>query len=60
MGLVMEEDGYKVRYGAKFPKTTRPAVYDEDISNNATNVVRAKVEAVHTSKIADYELFPAV
>ena len=39
MGLVMDEDDYKVRYDTKFPNTTRPAVYDEDISNNATNVV---------------------
>ena len=39
MGIVMDEDDYKVRYDAKFPKNTRPAVYDEVISNNATNVV---------------------
>ena len=38
IGLVMDDDEYKVRYGAKFPKTTRPVVYDKDISNNATNV----------------------
>ena len=37
--LVMDKDDYKLRYGAKFPKTTRPSVYDEDISDNATNVV---------------------
>ena len=55
----MDDDEYKVRYGAKFPKTTRPVVYDKDISNNATNVAWAKAEAVHTSKIADYQLFAA-
>ena len=54
MGLFMDKDDYKVRYGAKFPKTTRPAVYNKDISNNATNVVRAKAEAVHMAKVADY------
>ena len=48
-----------MRYGAKFPKNTRPAVSDEDISNNVTNVVRSKAEAVHTAKIADYQLFSA-
>ena len=57
MGLVMDEDDCKVRYGANFPKTTRPTVYNEDISNNTTNVVQAKAEAVHTSKIADYQFF---
>ena len=50
----MDKDDYKLRYGAKFPKTTRPSVYDEDISNNATNVVWAKAEAFHTAKIVDY------
>ena len=59
MGLVMDEDDYKVHYGANFPKITRPAVYDEDISNNATNVVRAKEEAVNTAKFVDYQLFAA-
>ena len=53
----MDKDDYKVRYGAKFPETTRPAVYDEDISNNTTNVVRSKTEAIHTAKIADYQIF---
>ena len=37
--LVMGKDDYKVRHGAKFSKTTRTAVYDEDISNNAMNAV---------------------
>ena len=46
-------------YGAKFPNTTRPAIYDEDISNNAMNVVQAKADAVHTAKITDYQLFAA-
>ena len=31
MGLVMEKNDYKVRCGDKFPNTTRPAVYNEDI-----------------------------
>ena len=54
MGIVMDKDYYKVLYGAKFPKTTRPSVYDKDISNNSTNVVQAKAKAVYTTKIADY------
>ena len=59
MGLVMDEEDYKQRYRANFPTPTKPAVYYETIKNNATNVVQAKDEAIHTSKIADYLLFAA-
>ena len=59
MGLFMDKDDYKVCYGTKFPTTTKPAVYNKDIPNNATNVVRAKAEDVHTAKIADYQIFAA-
>ena len=51
--LVMDKEDYKVRYCAKFTKTTRTAVYNKEISSNATNMVRERVEAVHTAKIAD-------
>ena len=59
MGLVMDEDDYKVRYGAKFPMTTNHAMYDKDITNNAMNVVRAKAETIHMSKIVDEQNFAA-
>ena len=36
---------------------TKPAIYDETIPDNTTNVVQAKAEAIHTAKIADYLLF---
>ena len=55
----MDEDNYKQRYCTKFSTPTNPAVYDETIPDNATNVVWAKAEAVHTSKIVDYLLFAA-
>ena len=51
MGLGMDKYNYKQRYWAKFPRTTKPAVYDDTIPNNATNVVWAKAEAVRTAKI---------
>ena len=57
MGLVMEEENYKQLYRAKSPTPIKPAVYDETIPNNATNVVQSKAGAVHTSKIAYYLLF---
>ena len=59
MGLVTEKDDYKALNGTKFTNTNRTAIYDEDISNNATNVVRAKAKAVQMAKIADYQLFAA-
>ena len=58
-GLVMDEDNYKRRYHAKLPMPTNTTVYDETITNNATTVVQAKTEAVHTAKIMDYLLFAA-
>ena len=59
MGLVLEEDDYKYQYRSKLPTPTNPAAYDEMIPKNATNAVRAKAEAFHTAKIADYLLFAA-
>ena len=54
IGFVVDEDNYKVLYCSKFPTITKPVVYDNDIPNNATNVDRAKAEAVHAAKIVDY------
>ena len=53
MGLVMDKEDYKQRYCVKFPTSTKPAVYNETLPNNATNVIRAKAESVHTTKISD-------
>ena len=57
--LVTYEEDYEQHYCTKFPTPTNPAVYDEAIPNNTTNVARAKAKAVHTSKIADDPLFAA-
>ena len=59
MVIVMDEDNYKQWYRAKLPMTTKPAIYDETIPNNAMNVVQAKAEAICLAKIADYLLFTA-
>ena len=59
LGLVMYKEYYEQRYCSKLPTSTKPAVYNESIPNNATNVARAKDEAVHKPKIADYQLFAA-
>ena len=57
LGIVMDERNYKQRYCTKFPKPTNPNIYNKTIPNNATNVYRAKDEAVCTAKIAYYQLF---
>ena len=51
IGLVSDKEVYKQRYLAKFPNPTKLAIYDETIPNNATNVVQAKAEAIHTEKL---------
>ena len=58
LGLVMYKEYYKQRSCTKFPTPTKPA-YDKTIPNNVTNLDRSKAEAVHTAKIADYELLAA-
>ena len=42
MVLIMDKDDYKLHYRTKLPMTTNPSVYDEDIPNNATNVVHGQ------------------
>ena len=59
MGLVVNKDNCKVRYGIKFLKTTKPTVCNGYIPNNATHAVCAKAEAVHTAKTTDYHIFAA-
>ena len=59
LGLIMDKEYYKQRYWIKFPTTTKPAVCDEKIPDNATNVDCAKAKAVYNANIADYQLFVA-
>ena len=59
VGLIMDEDAYKARHGANFPTPSRPAIYDVDITIDASNVVRVLHEASHTAKKEDYRLFAA-
>ena len=59
VGLMMNEDAYKTRYCANFPTPARPAIYDVEIPINATNAVRTRREAAHTSNKEDYRLFAA-
>ena len=56
----MDEDTYRARHGANFPTPSRPEIYDVDIPINASNSVRVRHEALHTSKKEDNRLFAAV
>ena len=46
----MNEDTYKMRYGANFLTPTQPAIYDVKIPIDASNAVRVCCEAAHTVK----------
>ena len=50
VGLIMDEDAYKALHGANFPTPSRPAIYDVDIPIDASNTVRVRREAAHTTK----------
>ena len=55
----MDEDAYRAGHGANFPTPSRPAIYDVNIPIDASNAVRFRREATHTSKKEDYQLFAA-
>ena len=40
VGLIMNEDAYKMCHGANFPTPTCPSIYDFDIPIDASNSVR--------------------
>ena len=59
VGLIMDEDAYKARHGTNFPTPSRPAIYDVDITIDASNAVRVRLEAEKIAKTEDYQLFSA-
>ena len=56
----MDEGAYKAHHGADFPTPSCPAIYDVDIPIDASNAVRVRRKASHTTKREDYRLFAAV
>ena len=54
VGLIMDENAYRARHGANFPTPSCPAIYDVNIPIDASNNVRVRHEAAHTSKKEDY------
>ena len=53
IGLIMEKYYYTDHLGAPFPRPNRPEIYDKSIANGATDVIRAKSEAIHRACITD-------
>ena len=55
--LIMDKTDYSERFGAPLPRPKLPAIYDESIANGATGVIRAKAEAIHCTRITDWDEF---
>ena len=53
IGIVRAKPAYLKRYGEAFPEPTRVGAYDLKIDDNATTVVRARLEAAHKERRAD-------
>ena len=52
ISLILPEAAYTTRYGAAFLESKRAGAYDATIDNDATAVVRARIEAAHKEKRA--------
>ena len=57
IGIIWAKPAYLKRYGEAFPEPTRVRAYDLEIDNNATSVVRARLEAAHKARCADRATF---
>ena len=53
IGIIRAEPAYLKRYGEAFPEPTRVGAYDLEIDDDATAVIRARLEAAHTARCAD-------
>ena len=59
IGIIEPPATYLATWHAAFPVPARPARYDAAIANDATPVVRARMEAAHNTRLADYASFEA-
>ena len=57
IGLIRPKTAYVARYGEASPDPKRVGAYNPDIDNDATAVVRARLEAAHKEKRADRGTF---
>jgi hypothetical protein len=59
IGLIQPIATYVATWTAAFVIPTRPTPYNLAIDDNATSVVRNRMEAAHNTLITDYEVFEA-
>ena len=57
IGIIRAKPAYLKRYGEAFPEPTRVGAHDLDIDDDATAVVRARLEAAHKAWHADRATF---
>ena len=55
--IIRAKPAYLKRYGEAFPIPTRVGAYDLAIDNDATSVVRARLEAEWIKKVIRGEIF---
>jgi len=59
VGLIQETASYTADWHAAFPRPAHPAPYDTSIADDATNVVKNRMEDAHRTRIEDYNAFVA-
>lgn len=59
VGLIQETTSYVNDWHEAFPRPARPSPYDDTIPDNATTVVKNRMEAAHHTLINDYNAFLA-
>jgi len=59
VGLIQEATSYATTWGTAFPRPIRIDAYDITIKDDATPVVRSRMEAAHTAKLLDYNTYVA-
>ena len=57
IGIVRATPAYFKRYGEVFPEPTRVGAYNLEFDDDATAVVRARLEAAHKARRADRALY---
>ena len=57
--LIMPKAAYRSAYSVAFKYPAHPELYDGNIADDTTPVVRARMEAAHTNKCSDYECYDA-
>jgi len=55
IGLIEPDAAYIAEWNEAFPRPVRSPAYDPTIAADATAVIRNRMEAKHSIKLADYE-----